>query len=403
MKLKFQSLANESNSGQPHVLKEAIAPQVAEIEVWRMLALHLESSWFIIVRPQRISVGFSFRKSLWPRHRGFEGIHRSTLLEAYVESQESRLLLHTANGNGICSKLSSRQLDIAELAAYGYSNRDIAFELKTTEQIVKNVLHSVFDKLGIWNRVELANRFPRNVQPRNATERERRLESERSRQFPQSETFDAYAKSDPFSNQFEKPAESGMELRDLLLDSEFPLRKKRRRQGLCTAAEAYRSVARVFAGNPDVILQRVVDAATTFCGADSAGISLEEKDAGGPQKFRWIAISGSFAPFLGGTTPRFFSPCGTTLDRGRVQLYRVGKTYYDYLGIKADPITDGILMPWQAGEMRGTIWVVSHRHRQAFDLADLKLIDGVAEFAAMAVENASINERRKNEKKYPAA
>ena len=139
-----------------------------------------------------------------------------------------------------------------------------------------------------------------------------------------------------------------------------------------------------------------------FCGADSAGISLEERDVDSERKFRWIAISGTFAPFLGGTTPRFFSPCGTTLDRGRVQLYRVGKTYYDYLGIKADPITDGVLIPWQAGEMRGTLWVVSHRHREAFDLSDLKLIDGLADFAAIAVENRFHQRTSQKEEKVPA-
>jgi DNA-binding CsgD family transcriptional regulator len=316
-----------------------------------------------------------------------------------VESQESGPSLHTANGNGIHSRLSNRQLHIAELAACGYSNRDIASELQTTEQIVKNVLHSVFDKLGVWNRVELANRFPRSVESWIAMESQRQAELERSQKLLQCKTLDS--KADQVSNQFDKSAESGMELRDLLADPEFPHRKKRRRRE-CTAAEAYRSVARVFADNPDVILQRLVEAATTFCGADSAGISLEEGDGDGPERFRWIAISGTFAPFLGGTTPRFFSPCGTTLDRGRVQLYRVGKTYYDYLGIKADPITDGVLIPWQAGEMRGTLWVVSHRHREAFDLSDLKLIDGLADFAAIAVENRFHQRTSQKGEKIPA-
>lgn len=53
--------------------------------------------------------------------------------------------------------LSSRQSKIAELVGRGYSNRDIAQELKLTEQIVKNVVHALFDKFGVWNRVELAN------------------------------------------------------------------------------------------------------------------------------------------------------------------------------------------------------------------------------------------------------
>jgi DNA-binding CsgD family transcriptional regulator len=319
-----------------------------------------------------------------------------------VESpRESEFFLRSANGNGIRSNLSIRQLHVAQLAVSGYSNREIASELKITEQIVKNVLHSVFDKLGVWNRVELTNRLPKSGESRIAVESQRRPESERSRQFLHCETFDT--KADQVLPQFNASAESGMELRDLLADPEFPFRKKRQRQEICGAAEAYRSVARVFADNPDMILKSLVEAATTFCGADSAGISLEEGDGEGPRRFRWIAISGSFAPFLGGTTPRFFSPCGTTLDRGRVQLYRVGKPYYDCLGIKADPITDGILMPWQAGEMRGTIWVISHRHREAFDLVDLKLMDGLADFAATAVENGFHQRTSQKPETMPAA
>lgn len=294
--------------------------------------------------------------------------------------KESGSVVRTASGDGISSSLSVRQLQIAELVAHGYTNLEIASELKITEQIVKNVLHSVFDKLGVWNRVELANRFPRGLESA-------RVELNRSRQPLQYKTLDAGVEF----NQPTKGVTSGMELRDLLDDPEFPLRKKRLGQGTC-AAEAYRNLARVFADSPDVVLQRLVDAATTFCGADSAGISLEEKGDNNERRFRWIAISGSFAPFLGGTTPRFFSPCGTTLDCGRAQLYRVGKPYYDYLGVKADPITDGILIPWQAGELRGTLWVVSHRYREAFDVEDFKLIDGLADFAEIAVRNRGTKE-----------
>ena len=286
-------------------------------------------------------------------------------------------------------KLCQRELRVAELAALGYSNREIASELKITEQIVKNVLHSVFDRVGVWNRVELANRFRRGVGGG-------RVELSPLGQPLQCKSTDTRV----VLTQQTKGPESGMELRDLLADAEFPLRKKRTRQESC-AADAYRTVARVFADNPDIVLQHLVGAATAFCGADSAGISLEEGNEK-ERRFRWIAISGSFASFLGGTTPRFFSPCGTTLDCGRAQLYRVGKTYYDYLGIKADPITDGILIPWQAAEVRGTIWVVSHRYREAFDIEDFKLIEGLADFASIAVEN-SFRQRKpqKSDTNYP--
>ncbi len=181
-------------------------------------------------------------------------------------------------------------------------------------------------------------------------------------------------------------AETGMELRDLLEDEQF-FRRPPRLRNAGHEAEALRRLARVLASSPESVLEELVQIAVEFCGADSAGISLEEADENGQLRFRWIAISGSFAQYLHGTTPRFFSPCGTCLSSGRAQLYRVTKPYYDFLGVTAEPITDGMLIPWADGTTRGTIWAVAHRSREAFELADYKLLSSVADFALIAVRH----------------
>ncbi len=49
-----------------------------------------------------------------------------------------------------------REQQIIELVARGLTNRDIAEEIGTTEYVIKNYLRTIFDKLGLWNRVELA-------------------------------------------------------------------------------------------------------------------------------------------------------------------------------------------------------------------------------------------------------
>jgi GAF domain/His Kinase A (phospho-acceptor) domain len=179
--------------------------------------------------------------------------------------------------------------------------------------------------------------------------------------------------------------DTGMEMRDLLQDVEF-LRRPKRPRDLKDQLSAVQRIAQVFAGNPETMLQELVDIAVEYCGADSAGISLEE-GIGGEMRFRWVAIAGSFSHFLNGTTPRFFSPCGTTLSRGVAQLYRVTKPYYDYLHIEAEPITDGMLIPWTAEQMRGTIWAVSHKSREAFDIDDYTLLNTLADFAAIAIRH----------------
>jgi two-component system, NarL family, nitrate/nitrite response regulator NarL len=54
--------------------------------------------------------------------------------------------------------LTSRQRDIALRVLAGLSNRRIASELGLTEQTVKDHIHTIFRKLGIHRRAELAAR-----------------------------------------------------------------------------------------------------------------------------------------------------------------------------------------------------------------------------------------------------
>lgn len=180
--------------------------------------------------------------------------------------------------------------------------------------------------------------------------------------------------------------ESGMKLRDLLSDTDF-LHRDIPASGSDRRFEALHKLAQVFAASPEIVLQNLVDVAVEFCGADSAGISLEESDGQIEPRFRWIAIAGSFQRYLDGTTPRFYSPCGTCIDTGRPQLYRVTKPYYDFLGVVADPITDGILIPWISGTTRGTLWAVAHRSREAFTWDDYRLLSALADFAAVAIRH----------------
>jgi DNA-binding NarL/FixJ family response regulator len=56
-------------------------------------------------------------------------------------------------GNRVPSKREQR---VIELVAQGLKNREVANEIGTTEHVVKNYLRIIYDKLGLWNRVELA-------------------------------------------------------------------------------------------------------------------------------------------------------------------------------------------------------------------------------------------------------
>lgn len=53
-------------------------------------------------------------------------------------------------------QLTPKEIQIATLVWEGMTNREISRIVGTTEQVIKNHLRSIFDKLGVWSRTELA-------------------------------------------------------------------------------------------------------------------------------------------------------------------------------------------------------------------------------------------------------
>jgi two-component system nitrate/nitrite response regulator NarL len=54
------------------------------------------------------------------------------------------------------SALTAREIQIANAVAEGRGNREIATQLGITEQTVKNHLTSIFEKVGVESRLQLA-------------------------------------------------------------------------------------------------------------------------------------------------------------------------------------------------------------------------------------------------------
>ena len=59
-------------------------------------------------------------------------------------------------GARVRDRLTPKELRIVALIVQGYKNKDIATELGTTEQVIKNYLRNVYDKIGVSDRLELA-------------------------------------------------------------------------------------------------------------------------------------------------------------------------------------------------------------------------------------------------------
>jgi DNA-binding NarL/FixJ family response regulator len=65
---------------------------------------------------------------------------------------------------------SEREQRVIELVAQGLKNSEVADAIGTTEHVIKNYLRVIYDKLGLWNRVELALWYEarRHEQPAHA-------------------------------------------------------------------------------------------------------------------------------------------------------------------------------------------------------------------------------------------
>ena len=59
-------------------------------------------------------------------------------------------------GARVRDRLTPKEMRIVALIVQGCKNREIAQRLKTTEQVIKNYLRSIYDKTGVGDRLELA-------------------------------------------------------------------------------------------------------------------------------------------------------------------------------------------------------------------------------------------------------
>jgi len=68
-------------------------------------------------------------------------------------------------------KPSPRQQRVIELVARGLKNREIAKQMGIREQVIRNYLSLIYDKIGVSNRVELALWYEARVHERKFTKK----------------------------------------------------------------------------------------------------------------------------------------------------------------------------------------------------------------------------------------
>jgi two-component sensor histidine kinase len=158
---------------------------------------------------------------------------------------------------------------------------------------------------------------------------------------------------------------------------------------LSTELDAYRELSSMMATDPMLAIRRFLDLALELCpAAGSAGLSELAEDSTGEQTFEWTALSGAFAPFEGGSTPRHFSPCGLCLDNHHTILVDRPGRAFAYLNDAGPEIVEGLIVPlYDTGKRPlGTLWVVSHESDARFDPTDARIMEQLAVQLVLAIK-----------------
>ena len=152
--------------------------------------------------------------------------------------------------------------------------------------------------------------------------------------------------------------------------------------------KAFHELSQLMLEQPERAAQRFVELALELCGAGTAGLSVCAKDEHGAEIFRWDNLAGRLASYLGGTTPRHFSPCGLCLDEGAPVLVARPARIFTYFEKLADPIIEALVIPlYDAGQVPlATIWIVTHDENHRFDAEDVRVMTQLAVQLALALK-----------------
>jgi PAS domain S-box-containing protein len=174
-------------------------------------------------------------------------------------------------------------------------------------------------------------------------------------------------------------------LKDILMTEELSRRSPHTTKWQAQA-EAMQRLIHQMAQDSDSLLQTLVDTALELCTAGTTGVSLLETTPEGAEIFRWNALAGTLANYVGGITPRNFSPCSVCLDQGAPVLFSHPEHYFTYFQDANTPIVEGLVLPLIADHhVFGTIWILSHDEDRQFDSEDVRVMTSLADFTATAL------------------
>ncbi len=188
-------------------------------------------------------------------------------------------------------------------------------------------------------------------------------------------------------------AEAPASLDEVLITHKLSSRPHRRPQTV-SENQALHALAGVMGDAPEKLPDTLLQSALELCHAGTAGLSLLEPPPGGEQILRWTHSAGMLKHNVGGTVPRKFSPCGTTLERGSAQLFSHPGRHFTYLEFPL-PIVEALVVPLSGANSPGAIWIVSHDEKIRFETEDVRILSSLGEFTSSALRMIQLLESEK--------
>jgi two-component sensor histidine kinase len=176
---------------------------------------------------------------------------------------------------------------------------------------------------------------------------------------------------------------------EALLTTPELYRRTARAADLETELEAYRELSSLMSPDPGLAIQRFLELAIELCpAAGSAGLSELGVGEDGAEIFTWTALAGAFQAYVGGTTPRDFSPCGLCLDHHHTILVERPARVFSYFAEAEPQIVEGLVVPlYDTGKRPiGTLWVASHDPAGRFDATDARVMEQLAVQLVLAIK-----------------
>jgi PAS domain S-box-containing protein len=173
-----------------------------------------------------------------------------------------------------------------------------------------------------------------------------------------------------------------------VLITEVLASRRARQPDLAAENQALRTLSQHLKDEPQLLLKTLVQIGRDLCQADSAVVSLLERQADGESRFRPVASAGALEFLEQTKTAGNFSLCGTTLASRKVQLYSYPERYFTDLYHSQFPIVEALLIPlWSNNQPLGILWLISHQEIRKFDGEDARLMSSLADFSAGALSS----------------